>query len=140
MKKVLLLAVVAGLVSFTSCKKETTDSVVIETENAADKTGDAIEDGADKVADVADQAFEDAKAVFTDAPMVSTPALQELVNKLHDEAVMAKAASLSGNMDKMNESVANIASLKGTLDSFKADADYAKAEAYYNEVKAELEK
>ena len=139
MKKVFLLAVVAGLVSFTSCKKETTDAVVNDMENAADETGAALEDGANDLANATDEVFEDAKAAVTDAPQIANPELQEWANKLHDEAAKAKAAATAGNQDELTEAVASITSLSESLKNFASDADYAKAEAYYKEIQAELE-
>lgn len=135
MKKVFLLAVVAGLVSVTSCKKETTERV----ETGAEQTGDVIVDGANDVADGTDEVFEDVKAAVTDAPQVSNPQLQEWVNKLHDEAAKAKASATAGNQAELTEAVATITSLAETLPNFQSDAEFAKAEAYYNEIKAELD-
>jgi len=135
MKKVLLLTLAAGFITFTSCKKETQDEVVVETEQA----GENLEEAGNDVANAADEVFEDAKALVTDAPQIANPELQEWANKLHDEAVKAKTAAKAGNVDEMNEAVATITSLSESLANFTDDADYAKAEAYYNEVKAELE-
>lgn len=139
MKKVLLLAVVGGMISFTSCKKETNEKVANDVEQTTNNAGDAISDAADDLADGADKVYEDAKALVTDAPQLENAELQEWANKLHDEAVKAKAAAKTGNADEMNEAIANITSLSESLVNFKDNAEYAKAEAYYNEIKAELE-
>lgn len=139
MKKVFLMAVVAGLVSVTSCKKETTDAVVTDVENTADQAGNAIEEGANDVANATDEVFEDVKAAVTDAPQIANPELQEWANKLHDEAAKAKAAATAGNQEELTEAVATITSLSEALKNFTGDADFAKAEAYYNEIKAELD-
>ena len=139
MKKVLLLAVVAGLVSVTSCKKETQEAVVTDVETTTDEAGTAIEEGANDLATGADQVFEDAKAALTDAPQIANPELQEWANKLHDEAAKAKASATAGNTDELNEAVATITSLAESLPNFSSDPDYAKAQAYYDEIKAELD-
>lgn len=140
MKKVFLLVAVGGLITFTSCKKETTDKVVNDVENTAEQTGDAVSETANDVADGADKVFEDAKALVTDSPQIANAELQEWANKLHDEAVKAKAASAAGNADELNEAVASITSLGESLVNFKDDADFEKAKAYFEEIKAELEK
>ncbi|MDO5654877.1 MAG: hypothetical protein Q4G27_01915 [Flavobacteriaceae bacterium] len=135
MKKVLLLAVVAGMVSVTSCKKETTEKV----ETTAQEAGNVIVETGQDAANILDEGFESAKAAITDAPQISNPELQEWANKLHDEAAKAKAASVAGNQSELNEAVASITSLAESLKNFTADADFAKAEAYYKEIQAELE-
>lgn len=139
MRKVFLLTAVAGLISFTSCKKETTDQVQHDTEDLIDETGTAISDAADDVAAGFDEAYESAKAAITDAPQIENPELQELVNELHDEAVKAKAASTTGNQDELNEAVANITSLSESLQNFSADPEFSEAQAYYEEIRLELE-
>ena len=135
MKKVFLLASIAGLVSFTSCKKETKDKV----DNAIEQTGEAAEAAANDVADKADEAYETTKAAVTDAPQIEDAELQEWVNKLHDEAVKAKVAANAGNQEDLNAATAQITSLVQALSTQKDKADYAKAEAYYKQVQEELQ-
>ena len=135
MKKVFLLASIAGLISFTSCKKETQDKV----DNAIEQTGEAAEATANDVADKANEAFETTKAAVTDAPQIEDTELQEWVNKLHDEAVKAKVASKAGNQADLNAATAQITSLVQTLSTHKDKADYAKAEAYYKQIQEELQ-
>ncbi|MDO5510806.1 MAG: hypothetical protein Q4F57_08925 [Weeksellaceae bacterium] len=139
MKKVLLLTAIAGMVFTTSCKKETTDRVTTTTENAAQRTGAAIEGDAQSTTAAFDRAFEDAKAAMTDAPQLQDPELQQWVNQLHDQAVKAKASSSVGDQQGVQNAVNEITSLAGALSSHQAKPEYARAEAYYNEVKAELD-
>ena len=139
MKKVFLLTAVAGLISFTSCKKETTDQIQQDTENLLDDAGDTISDAADDLATGFDDAYESAKAAITDAPQIENPDLQELVNQLHDEAVKAKAAATIGNPDELNEAVASITSLSESLQNYSDDPAFAEAQAYFEEIRTELE-
>lgn len=134
MKKLFLFAVAAGLVSVTSCKKETkeVETVVNDATTEAEQLGNNI-------ADKASEVYEEAKAAVTDAPSIENPQLQEWVNKLHDAAAKAKAASYAGDQTALNEAVAEMTSLNESLSNFSSDPEYAKAEAYYKEIQAELE-
>lgn len=134
MKKLFLFAVAAGLVSVTSCKKETkeVETVVNDAATEAEQLGNNI-------ADKASEVYEEAKAAVTDAPSIENPQLQEWVNKLHDAAAKAKAASYAGDQTALNEAVAEMTSLNESLSNFSSDPEYAKAEAYYKEIQAELE-
>lgn len=134
MKKLFLFAVAAGLVSVTSCKKETkeVETVVNDATTEAEQLGNNI-------ADKASEVYEEAKAAVTDAPSIENPQLQEWVNKLHDAAAKAKAASYAGDQTALNEAVAEMTSLIESLSNFSSDPEYAKAEAYYKEIQAELE-
>ncbi|SZD73775.1 Uncharacterised protein [Candidatus Ornithobacterium hominis] len=134
MKKLFLFAVVAGLVSVTSCKKETK-----EVETVVNDAATETEQLGDNIADKASEVYEDAKAAVTDAPSIENPQLQEWVNKLHDAAAKAKAASYAGDQTALNEAVAEMTSLNESLSNFSSDPEYAKAEAYYKEIQAELE-
>lgn len=140
MKKVLLLTAIAGMVFTTSCKKETTDRVATTTENTAQRTGDAVTGAVDNTTAAFDRAFEDAKASMTSAPQLQDAALQEWVNKLYDQAVIAKASANAGDTARRDAAVNEISSLAGTLSTHQSKAEYAQAEAYYNEVKAELDR
>lgn len=134
MKKLFLFAVAAGLVSVTSCKKETkeVETVVNDATTEAEQLGNNI-------ADKASEVYEEAKAAVTDVPSIENPQLQEWVNKLHDAAAKAKAASYAGDQTALNEAVAEMTSLNESLSNFSSDPEYAKAEAYYKEIQAELE-
>ncbi|MBV7440485.1 hypothetical protein KRX57_03560 [Weeksellaceae bacterium TAE3-ERU29] len=133
MKKVFLLASVAGLVAFTSCKKgDKTDTTIEQTDNTIETTAN------DMVNDT-DEAFESAKAAVTDAPQLQDAELQEWVNKLHDEAVKAKVASKAGDRDALNNATAEITSLAEALNTQTTKAEYSQAKAYYEEVQAELQ-
>ncbi|MCT7905051.1 Uncharacterised protein [Candidatus Ornithobacterium hominis] len=135
MKKLFLFAVAAGLVSVTSCKKETKEVETVVNDAAATEA----EQLGDNIADKASEVYEDAKAAVTDAPSIENPQLQEWVNKLHDAAAKAKAASYAGDQTALNEAVAEMTSLNESLSNFSSDPEYAKAEAYYKEIQAELE-
>lgn len=134
MKKLFLFAVAVGLVSVTSCKKETkeVETVVNDAAIEAEQLGNNI-------ADKASEVYEEAKAAVTDAPSIENPQLQEWANKLHDAAAKAKAASYAGDQTALNEAVAEMISLNESLSNFSSDPEYAKAEAYYKEIQAELE-
>lgn len=134
MKKLFLFAVAAGLVSVTSCKKETK-----EVETVVNDAATETEQLGNNIADKASEVYEDAKAAVTDAPSIENPQLQEWVNKLHDAAAKAKAASYAGDQTALNEAVAEMTSLNESLSNFSSDPEYAKAEAYYKEIQAELE-
>ena len=135
MKKVFLLASVASLVAFTSCKKETQDQANATIEQA----GDTVENAANDVANATDETFESAKAAVTDAPQIEDAELQEWANKLHDEAVKAKAAAKAGDQEALNNATAEITSLAEALNSHSAKAEYAQAKEYYDKVQAELQ-
>lgn len=134
MKKLFLFAVAAGLVSVTSCKKETK-----EVETVVNDAATETEQLGNNIADKASEVYEEAKAAVTDAPSIENPQLQEWVNKLHDAAAKAKAASYAGDQTALNEAVAEMTSLNESLSNFSSDPEYAKAEAYYKEIQAELE-
>lgn len=134
MKKLFLFAVAAGLVSVTSCKKETK-----EVETVVNDAATETEQLGNNIADKASEVYEEAKAAVTDAPSIENPQLQKWVNKLHDAAAKAKAASYAGDQTALNEAVAEMTSLNESLSNFSSDPEYAKAEAYYKEIQAELE-
>ena len=135
MKKVFLLASVASLVAFTSCKKESQEQV----NDTVEQTADTMEQAGDDLANQTDEAFESAKAAVTDAPQIQDAELQEWANKLHDEAVKAKVAAKAGDQEALNNATSEITSLAEALNTQTAKAEYAQAKEYYEKVQAELQ-
>lgn len=149
MKKVLLLAAVAGLVSFTSCKKEANavadgvenaaDATVEAAGDAVDATGDAIEGVADATGDAVEGAVEGVEQMIKGTPNFESTELQEWANNLHDAAGKAYNSAKEGDVTALGEAQTTITSLAESLTNFKDNPEFAKAQEYYNSVKSVLE-
>ncbi len=161
MKKVLLLTATVTLVAFTSCKKEK-DGIPSKVTDVVNQAGDAASDAASNVADAAGDAanavadgvsnvydnvseatkaaWEDAKAAITPAPSFEDENLQAWANDLYAQSVKVKASAMAGSMDELQAAQSKITELAESLNNFKDSSEFSKAEAYYNSVKAELEK
>lgn len=163
MKKVILLAVVAGMVSVTSCKKATdavadTAGAVAEgagdvVDGAANVAGDAVDaagdvaegavDAAGNAVDAAGNAVEGAVDSVTgaipDAPKFESADLQTWATSLKDNAVKAKDAALKGDLEGAKAAAGEIAKLAEGLAAFKDNPQFAQAEEYYNKIKGLLE-
>lgn len=155
MKKVFLLASIAGLVMTTSCKKgaeavsdaadatteavsDAADATTDAVGDVADATTDAVGDAADAVGDAAEGAVDTVTGAIPEAPKFEDASVQEWANSLYTAAVSAKDAATKGDADALKTAVSEITSLSQTLTSFKG-ANLEKAQEYYNTVKKLIE-